>query len=256
MRAIPMLDCADNANPGDIKGIFHYGASTADAQDPTTTAYNYTDLCVDEDYSNLIPVVPWIAGNETYGDAEIVNGDYTGKNNLFTWYLNDTTFFSNWDDPTLLQIDENRAQFTNQSHAYFLPEANQWAYLLIESSYNTSHPVHLHGHDFLILGQGTGYYDPSNVTLNFNNPPRRDTATMPALGFLYIAFKSDNPGVWALHCHIGWHAPQGFAMQVIERESEIPGLVSDQQHVVIQDTCTAWDEYMTDNDVVQSDSGL
>jgi hypothetical protein len=33
-------------------------------------------------------------------------------------------------------------------------------------------------------------------TLNMNNPIRRDTATLPALGYLVLAFESDNPGAW------------------------------------------------------------
>lgn len=29
-----------------------------------------------------------------------------------------------------------------------------------------------------------------------NNPIRRDTATLPAGGYLVLAFESDNPGAW------------------------------------------------------------
>jgi FtsP/CotA-like multicopper oxidase with cupredoxin domain len=63
------------------------------------------------------------------------------------------------------------------------------------------HPIHLHGHDFYVIGAGTGVYsDPS--TLNYNNPPRRDVATLPGGGYLVIAFVTDNPGAWLMHCHI------------------------------------------------------
>ena len=51
------------------------------------------------------------------------------------------------------------------------------------------------GHDFWILGQGTGTYDTSTVSLNMVNPPRRDVVQLPGNGFVVIAFKTDNPGV-------------------------------------------------------------
>jgi FtsP/CotA-like multicopper oxidase with cupredoxin domain len=56
------------------------------------------------------------------------------------------------------------------------------------------HPLHLHGHDFYVLAQGSGPYIPGLVTLNTKNPPRRDTVTLHGNGYLAIAFKTDNPG--------------------------------------------------------------
>jgi FtsP/CotA-like multicopper oxidase with cupredoxin domain len=63
------------------------------------------------------------------------------------------------------------------------------------------HPIHLHGHDFYVLGAGSGNF--SNVTeLQFTNPPRRDVAMLPGGGWLVIGFITDNPGAWLMHCHI------------------------------------------------------
>jgi FtsP/CotA-like multicopper oxidase with cupredoxin domain len=64
----------------------------------------------------------------------------------------------------------------------------------------------MHGHDFAILAQSNLTYDEleSPKTFNFVNPPRRDVALLPAKGYLALAFKSDNPGIWLVHCHIGW----------------------------------------------------
>ena len=51
-------------------------------------------------------------------------------------------------------------------------------------------------------------------TLQYTNPPRRDVAMLPAPagppgggpppsgGWLVIAFLTDNPGAWLMHCHI------------------------------------------------------
>jgi FtsP/CotA-like multicopper oxidase with cupredoxin domain len=38
-----------------------------------------------------------------------------------------------------------------------------------------SHPFHLHGHTFWLLGTGEGYFA-SNTSMNATNPVRRDTA--------------------------------------------------------------------------------
>jgi hypothetical protein len=84
-----------------------------------------------------------------------------------------------------------------------------------------THPIHLHGHDFAILSQGDGHFDLANPTYNTDNPPRRDTAMLPSMGHLVLAYKTDNPGTWLLHCHIAWHSGAGMSLQVLERQHEI-----------------------------------
>lgn len=73
------------------------------------------------------------------------------------------------------------------------------------------HPIHLHGHDFAVLAQSNSTYNESSDPLEFNlaNPPRRDVVFLPSDGFVALAFKPDNPGVWLVHCHIAWHASSG-----------------------------------------------
>jgi hypothetical protein len=76
--------------------------------------------------------------------------------------------------------------------------------------------IHLHGHDFAILKQeANAIYDPSKV-VPFDNPPRRDVVLLPAKGYAVIAFKTDNPGAWLIHCHIAKHASGGLDMQILE----------------------------------------
>lgn len=119
--------------------------------------------------------------------------------------------------------------------------------------------MHLHGHDFYILAQGTGVYTEGTTTLNLDNPPRRDTAMLPSSGHLVIAFLTDNPGAWLMHCHIAWHASEGLSLQIVERISEIPALFDDNLTIdsgVMNDTCTNWATYVAANDIVQDDSGI
>ena len=90
------------------------------------------------------------------------------------------------------------------------------------------HPIHLHGHDFWIMDQGTSAtVNDVPSTFSVNNPSQRDTTTIQAcptdangdctgIGWTVLRFVADNPGVWTLHCHIDWHLLTGLAMTFIE----------------------------------------
>ncbi|PHH73282.1 hypothetical protein CDD80_3926 [Ophiocordyceps camponoti-rufipedis] len=125
--------------------------------------------------------------------------------------------------------------------------------MLIESPLPIPHQIHLHGHDFFILASGTGSFSAASTPLNWSNPPRRDTATLPAQGFLVIAFETDNPGAWLMHCHIGWHSSEGFALQFLERVDEIGPLVDEG---VLRRECRVWNEYQDGIGLAQTDSGV
>jgi hypothetical protein len=56
-----------------------------------------------------------------------------------------------------------------------------------------------------------------------------------------------------MHCHIAWHTSEGLAVQILERETELVGLIDS---TVLNSTCEAWDTYVADDDVVQHDSGV
>lgn len=248
MRAIPQSACSSNENSDDIKGIVYYGSS---AGIPETTGYSYTDSCDDEDISNLVPFVSKSVSSDTTTEDEAVT---VGKNsdNLFKWYLNSTTMVVDWEDPSLLQVYNGATTFDASNAVISLPNANEWVYTVISTTMPVSHPVHLHGFDFYILAQGTGTYSDS-VTLNTDNPPRRDVAMLPASGYLVLAFETDNPGAWLMHCHIGWHTSEGFALQWIVRESEITELID---YDTLNSTCAAWKSYASDKSVIEDDSGV
>jgi hypothetical protein len=38
-----------------------------------------------------------------------------------------------------------------------------------------------------------------------------------------LAFESDNPGAWLMHCHIPFHVSAGLGVQFLERMDEIAG---------------------------------
>lgn len=59
-----------------------------------------------------------------------------------------------------------------------------------------SHPIHLHGFDFFVVGKGLGNFDPVNDPKNFNlvDPVERNTVGVPTAGWTAIRFRADNPG--------------------------------------------------------------
>lgn len=248
MRAIAQEACSDNDSTDNIRGIIYYGDS---ASTPTTTGYNYTDSCDDEDLSDLVPYLSQDASSPYYNASEPVTLG-TNSENLFRWKLNGTSMEVYWDTPTLLQIYNNNTTFTNSSGVIELPDANEWSYVIIETTLTVPHPIHLHGHDFYILAQGTGTYSSSDIG-TLINPPRRDVAMLPSAGYLVIAFKTDNPGAWLMHCHIGWHTEEGFAIQFLEQYDEARALID---YDTLNSTFEAWDAYVEDSSVEQEDDGI
>ncbi|GFZ10973.1 laccase 17 [Actinidia rufa] len=77
-----------------------------------------------------------------------------------------------------------------------------------------SHPLHLHGFNFFIVGQGFGNYNPKKDPAKFNlvDPAERNTVGVPSGGWVAIRFLADNPGVWFMHCHLEVHTSWGLKM--------------------------------------------
>ncbi|MCO5574812.1 hypothetical protein L7F22_028605 [Adiantum nelumboides] len=80
-----------------------------------------------------------------------------------------------------------------------------------------SHPIHLHGQNFYVVGSGLGSYNASSdpLSFNLNDPPSRNTVSVPSGGWAAIRFRTTNPGVWYMHCHIDLHNSWGMSMAFI-----------------------------------------
>lgn len=64
-----------------------------------------------------------------------------------------------------------------------------------------SHPLHLHGYNFYVVGQGFGNFDPKKDPAKFNlvDPVERNTVGVPSGGWVAIRFLADNPGQYCLY---------------------------------------------------------
>ena len=72
--------------------------------------------------------------------------------------------------------------------------------ITLENRTNMSHPMHLHGHRFQVVG-AEGRRFPGAV---------RDTVLVPHRSSVTIALDADNPGAWMLHCHNLYHMAAGM----------------------------------------------
>ncbi|KAK9713439.1 hypothetical protein RND81_06G027000 [Saponaria officinalis] len=87
-----------------------------------------------------------------------------------------------------------------------------------------THPWHLHGHDFWVLGYGNGKFDPFKDPSKYNlvDPILKNTVPVHPFGWTAIRFKANNPGVWLFHCHIESHFYMGMGI-VFEEGVEFVG---------------------------------
>jgi hypothetical protein len=76
---------------------------------------------------------------------------------------------------------------------------------------------------------------------------------LPGFGWVVVAFKTDNPGVWLFHCHVSFHVSQGFSVQFIERMNEIPKAMN---LASLEPNCAAWTKYYSTSPFKKYDSGL
>ncbi|KAH6755237.1 laccase 11 [Perilla frutescens var. hirtella] len=87
-----------------------------------------------------------------------------------------------------------------------------------------SHPFHLHGYNFFVVGSGVGNFDPNKDPAGFNlvDPPERNTVGVPTGGWTAIRFRADNPGVWFMHCHLELHTGWGLKTAFVVEDGPDP----------------------------------
>jgi FtsP/CotA-like multicopper oxidase with cupredoxin domain len=269
-RVMPGTACGRNAITTKnlpMGAIVHYDGAP-DSNPTSTTSVVMRTTCVDEPTASLVPFVPNEVPQSVVGTAGNININSfadPAQNNLFRWLIDGSTHIVNWNDPTLETILSGSQDFGPNSNVKSMQQKDGWYLWWIQSTsaVRLPHPIHLHGHDFYIVGSGTGTWDGSTTGLTFKNPTRRDTATLPPGGYLLMAFPADNPGMWIMHCHIAWHASQGLSMQFGERYSDLQAgsLISDM--TTLKKGCDSWDSYWAtgsspspDRPYNQTDSGI
>lgn len=235
--------------------IYYENADTSKAPNTTTSIstsrYITPFACQNDPLDETVPYfpIPW-----TKPDLDLnvtITGGVNGSN-IFVWWMNNVTFIADMNDPLLLEAKLGRRTFDP------LRAMNDWSQYksvrinLTGVGLPAGHPMHSHGHNMMVLSSGLGVWDGSIV--NPENPQRRDTHTIPPLGYAVLQWDLDNPGVWPFHCHIAWHTSEGMNLNFIEggdiltQEMEMP--------YVMAQTCRDWSAWTGKNVVNLIDSGL
>lgn len=224
---IHVRDCSIGGARSNL-GIIRYDAKSTKI--PWTPPVNEAHVCygcLDEMNANLVPIVKRNVTDHVNGNYEkdsfkvhLVGfpNERDNKSALHKWVLKDSSFYLDWSQPSLslVKIASDKGWEEPQFPRGYEPvdldyDEGDWVYFLIEGKFQESldnstrgekiyktqapvaHPMHIHGHDFVILASGTQEYDPKTVKLNLDNPPRRDVALLPVDGYLVIAFQGKPP---------------------------------------------------------------
>ncbi|KAF3015102.1 Laccase-1 [Neopestalotiopsis sp. 37M] len=171
------------------------------------------------------------------------------------WTINGSAINVDWDRPVLQYVIDGDTDYPRSENLVFNDDKDEWTYWVIQNLAIVPHPMHLHGHDFLILGTeaNANFTSDLSSTLSYDNPTRRDVTMLPGFGYIVIAFKADNPGNWIFHCHIAWHVSGGLSADFMERRDEQVALISDGDLKAYNDNCAAWNAYSAPPKI---DSGL
>ena len=270
--------CGSNFNNGNIRNIMAYEGH--ETETPISTAHDYAQRCTDETglrphWNSFVPEGRAGAEFTELTTSQLQQQENDGSLTIY-WRINGSALQANWKIPTLEYVRNGNTNYPDDANVITLPDSGVWTYWVIQEvagdPFNVAvpHPIHLHGHDFYVLGAGTDTWTEDKVSeLNFNNPTRRDVAMLNTNGWLALAFVTDNPGAWLMHCHISWHADEGklpyslafcetqltcslgLAVQFLESSQDISFSPD------FDDQCSAWfDYYEGDPAYLQHDSGI
>ena len=78
--------------------------------------------------------------------------------------------------------------------------SNERVGIVLTNSTTMGHPMHLHGHEFEVVE-----IDGKKIV-----GALRDTILVPPGSKITVAFDTNNPGVWAFHCHLIYHLVTGM----------------------------------------------
>ena len=104
----------------------------------------------------------------------------TGNMASYTWSLNNVSWTKETPPLPIAQGERVELLFVNQTP---MP-----------------HPMHLHGHEFQVV----------EINDQRLSGAVRDTVLVPPGHRVVVAFDANNPGLWALHCHLLYHLDAGM----------------------------------------------
>ena len=252
LRSFAPTGCSFNDNPEQLAVIRYEDAGDKlPANNPPSRPQTG---CANDPLSQTVPVSVKAPESNPYTIELNIN---LARNASGTpqWSFNNQPFYGSMSDPLLPAAQAGRTDFPPERVVYNTGSASS-VRLVVYNPIRAPHPLHVHGHDFSVLAEGTGRWD--GTIVNPSNPQRRDTqqirgGTPDAPGFIVVQWVQDNPGVWPFHCHIAWHVSSGMHINLLERPDDVRGLAVP---ATSKETCAAWNAWTAANVVDQIDSGV
>ncbi|KAH9980737.1 multicopper oxidase-domain-containing protein [Russula compacta] len=242
MRATLQGDMFTYVQPGqnvDIRGVIRYsdGAQTGAPGDPASAdpgpgVSGLTDV---DGATTLTPLLSNPPPNATRAVPVSASFQYT-PDGRFLGFMNTSSWEPLSGTSTLLAVHQDPtgyapdgAGLSEGEQLLVTEDSIQVIDLRVDNLDDGDHPFHLHGHRPWIMGGGAGRYD--GQELNTTSPLNRDTVLIPAYSWVVLRFVTDNPGIWAFHCHIAWHMAAGLLMQINSQPSALSKLTVPQDVV-------------------------
>ncbi|KAL8740677.1 MAG: hypothetical protein Q9190_006646, partial [Brigantiaea leucoxantha] len=221
MRANISAACSTAHQPNAVAAIYYENADRTKTPTPNAT----------DDLSLTTPLFtfPALANAATTLDLEVKFTQNATKHNL--WFMNkpndSSSFRANYDHPILMlsNMGNNSYPYDPQWNVYNFGSNSSVRVIIRNLATFSSHPMHLHGHNFFVLAEGQGQWD-GKIT-NYPRTQRRDTQIVQNAkdannpGYLVVQYDTDNPGVWPFHCHIAWHVSAGLYVNLMEQPNQI-----------------------------------
>ncbi|KAF9515686.1 multicopper oxidase, partial [Hydnum rufescens UP504] len=208
-------------------------------EQPTTSDWSVPSLsegdsCPDLTSDDFVPVHKIDAPKTVLSSwiLDSVRGSVMDADNMavMAFFFNNVTWTNYIYNPMLMQL--RKGLTLNESaiaHTVF-PQRGGADIVINNKDADLDHPYHLHGKAFFIVARGSGaltagqYAALPPTFFNTTNPLRRDTLVITRNSYAILRIVTDEPGVFALHCHMGWHLAHGKMAAVVVQPDAIPKL--------------------------------
>lgn len=252
MRSNISTICSLTNQPFGLAAIYYEGASTTAA--PTSKAWDIPDpgTCGNDPLEQTVP--SYSIDAVAPATTKVMNiGLFQNATGHTLWTFANVSARVNYNEPVLLAVDQGNTNFGVEDNVLNFG-TNTSIRFVVNNLSPAAHPMHLHGHDFQVIGEGNGTWDGTTLT-NLANPQRRDVQIVVPDGYIVVQILADNPGAWPFHCHISWHVSGGLYATILENPATVAASGNGIPQTLPQ-TCTDWTAYTAKNVVDEIDSGV
>ena len=168
----------DGISPEAVAAIYYENANTSAI--PTTISSvpdSEIELCANDALADTVPYFSLTPPRKPETTQEVsITFQSNGTHNLF--YMNNSTFRADSNDPLLLEAKLGKTEFPAQSNVYDFGESKSIRLVVYNYAFTGVHPMHMHGHNMYSLAVGTGTWDGTVTNApNAQNPQKTRRAT-------------------------------------------------------------------------------